>query len=378
MPERYLTPSSISYLSLFLLTLIITVYLIVRAIRRGKKFSLRRDGALLASFASLTLLALLLMGDYALLPNDRLRPLFLEVVVIDLMLIALIQFAYDFPTPSGKYKIERGLVTLFSGYCLYHDVGDAVYRFNRLQQEGHVAFLGTQVFVMMGIQFALIIFIFARPAVRNWQQPALRNFALIMLLPVGLVVASFFRGTQPLVTFWYPIVFSVSLLFIVLFFVLNYLASQPEQTSFVIKISGAVLTSVLAVFGVIAWLVAQPYADRYVSPLQQLDPPHPPFQPGWRGGLCGQRATLPLGGKLRAGVGDESTEMGSGGFQFFAFRKILSAGLCLQLLRHRHEIQLLGALPIVSSQYFGAENFRSLNPGHFPAQHKLRKFPPVF
>jgi mRNA interferase MazF len=24
------------------------------------------------------------------------------------------------------------------------------------------------------------------------------------------------------------------------------------------------------------------------------------------------------------------------------------------------------------------ENFRSLNPGHFPAQHKLRKFPPVF
>jgi K+-transporting ATPase ATPase B chain len=32
----------------------------------------------------------------------------------------------------------------------------------------------------------------------------------------------------------------------------------------------------------------------------------------------------------------------------------------------------------VSSQYFGAENFRSLNPGHFPAQHKLRKFPPVF
>lgn len=284
MPELYLTAASISYLTLFLLTFIITAYLVIRSIGRGKKFSLRRDGALLTVFASLTLLSSLYFADFSLLPSDRLRPAFLQAVTIDIMLVALIQFAYDFPSPSGKYKIERWLVTLFSFYCLYHDLGDAIHRFNRLEHEGFVSFLGTQVLIRMGIQFALVIFIFARNAVRNWKLPAFHNFAVIMLMPIGLVALSFFRGTDPLITFWYPIVSSVGLLFTVFFFVLNYLSSQPERTSFVVKISGAMLTSLLAVFGIIAWLVAQPYADRYVSPLEQLDHRTLHFSPDGKGG----------------------------------------------------------------------------------------------
>jgi PAS domain S-box-containing protein len=73
--------------------------------------------------------------------------------------------------------------------------------------------------------------------------------------------------------------------------------------------------------------------------------------------------------------------------------RTLAADLAKAEQRERHRIaqilhddlqQRLYALQMqldllnVSSQYFGAENFRSLNPGHFPAQHKLRKFPPVF
>jgi DNA-binding NarL/FixJ family response regulator/signal transduction histidine kinase len=271
MPELYLTPSSISYLALFILTLIITAYLASRSIGHGRKFSLRRDGALIVSFSGLTLLSFLFFADYSMLPSDRLGPAFLEFTAIDIMLVALIQFAYDFPAPSGKYKIERWLVTLFSCYCLYHDSSTAIYRFDTLHLKKYVAFLGTQDFIMMGIQFALVIFIFARNAVRDWKLPAFRNFAVIMLIPIGLVAASFFRGTNPLITFLYPILSSIGLLFAILFFVLNYLSSQPEQTSFVVKISGVVLTSVLAVFGIIAWLVAQPYADHYDSPVQQLD-----------------------------------------------------------------------------------------------------------
>jgi DNA-binding NarL/FixJ family response regulator/signal transduction histidine kinase len=284
MPELYLTPSSISYMALFILTSIITIYLASRSIERGRKFSLRRDGTLLSVFTSLTLLSFLYFAEYSTLPGDRLRFLFVQTVAIDIVLLALIQFAYDFPAPSGKYKIERWLATLFSCYCLYHDSSVAIYRFNRLQQERFVAFLGTQDFIMMGIQFALIVFIFARGAVRNWKLPAFRNFALIMLIPVGLVAASFFRGADPLVTFWYPILSSIGLLFAILFFVLNYLSSQPEQTSFVVKISGVVLTSVLAVFGIIAWLVTQPYANHYASPVQQLDHRTLHFRPDGMGG----------------------------------------------------------------------------------------------
>ena len=136
MPELYLTPSSISYLTLFLLTLMITVYLLVRAIQRGKRFSLRQDAALLTIFASLSLLALLFLAEYSTLPSDRIGPVFLQPVIIDIMLVALIQFAYDFPAPSGKYKLERWLVFLFSCYCLTRDSGIALQRFAQLHQKG--------------------------------------------------------------------------------------------------------------------------------------------------------------------------------------------------------------------------------------------------
>lgn len=142
--------------------------------------------------------------------------------------------------------------------------------------------------MLMGIQFALVIFIFARHAVRNWKLSPVRNLALIMLMPIGLVALGFFRGINPLITFWYPVVSSVSLLFTVFFFILSYLASQPERISFVIKISGAMLTSVLAVFGVIAWLVAPTYAEHYSSSIQQLEHRTLQFSPDGQGGYTGR------------------------------------------------------------------------------------------
>jgi DNA-binding NarL/FixJ family response regulator/signal transduction histidine kinase len=283
MPELYLTPSSISYLALSIQTILITAYLVSRSIGRGKRFSLRRDGALLALFVSLTLLALLYFFEYSFLPSDQVVCNFILPVLVQILLIALIQFAYDFPIPNGKYKIERWLVLLFSCYSLVHAAMNAFYRFARLQK-GEIDFLFTHDFVILGIQFALVIFIFARSAIRNWKQPAFRNFALILMIPLGLTSASYFNGTNWLVTFGFPIALSIGLLLTVFLFTLNYLTSQPERVSFVVKISGAALTGMLAVFGVFAWLVAQPYADRYISPIQQLDHRTIHFSPDRKGG----------------------------------------------------------------------------------------------
>lgn len=284
MPELYLTPSSISYLTLFILTFIITVYLVTRAIGRGKRFSLRRDGALLTIFASMTLLSLLFFLDYSSLPSQRLNATFIENSAVAMLLVGLIQFAYDFPIPTGKYKFDRWLVSAFSGYYLYREVDAMIYRFQRLSQDGWVVFRGQDLDIQMAVEFALVVLIFARSAIQNWNLPSVRNFALILLIPLGLAIGAYFRGQNSIITFWYPIASSIGMLFTAFFFSLNYLSSQPERVSFVVKTSGAVLTSVLAVFGILAWLVAQPYADRYASPIQQLDHRTLHFSPDGNGG----------------------------------------------------------------------------------------------
>ncbi len=56
---------------------------------------------------------------------------------------------------------------------------------------------------------------------------------------------------------------SVGILATLFLFANNYLAYKPELTSFMVKFSGAILTSVLAVFGIIGWLVTPIYATQY-------------------------------------------------------------------------------------------------------------------
>jgi hypothetical protein len=158
MPEFYLTPSSISYLSQFLLTAIITAYLISRVIQRGRKFPARQDAELLAVFVSLTVLSLLFFLDYSSLPSERLPPAFWEPVALAGLLLALIQFAYDFPTPNKKDRLERWLALAGSCYYLYRELQAAFYRFEKLPV-GHVVFRGLDLNTLMMIGFAWVIFV---------------------------------------------------------------------------------------------------------------------------------------------------------------------------------------------------------------------------
>ncbi len=283
MPALYLTPSSISYLTQLLLTLLITIYLASRFFGRAKKSALRQDGELLVVFISLTVLSLCFFIDYSSLPSERLPVAFCEPVAVAILLIALIQFAYDFPVPNKKDRIERWLALAVSCFYLYRELQAALYRFERLPV-GQVVFRGQDLNTLMTIEFAWVIFVFGRNALRNWKLPATRNFALIMLLPLGLAIMTYYRGIHPQITLWYPIVSSIGLLLTVFLFTLNYLTSQPERVSFVIKISGAMLTSLLAVFGLVAWLVAPAYADHYESPIAKLDQRTLRFNPDGQNG----------------------------------------------------------------------------------------------
>ena len=284
MPELYLTPSSISYLSQFLLALIVTTYLFIRAFRLWKKSYSRRDGYLLVAFASVTLLSLCLFLEYSLLSTARWYLFFLENTAVAILLAALLQFAYDFPAPNDKQKIERWIVLFLSIVYFLWESSYAVRQFHALETTGVVLFrTGLMEYAMIS-GFVWLVLVFVRNAIRNWRLPAVRNFALIMLIPLAVALLTIGNNVTTKITHLYPISMSIGILLTLFLFALNYLTSQPEQVSFIVKISGAVLTSVLAVFGILPWLVTSTYADHYVSPVMKLDHRSIHFSPDGQGG----------------------------------------------------------------------------------------------
>ncbi len=287
MPELFLSPASISYLALFLLTLLITVYLAVFHLRRGSPAPRRQGLILLVVFSSLTLLSLLFFFENSLLPSDTPFFAWWESPVVAILLAALIQFAYHFPAPNAKQKIERWIALVLSCAYFCWVFSFAISRFLELRT-GQVGFAPPEMDQAMVAEFAWIIFIFVRSFIRNRKVPAVRNFALILLIPLGLGIMEVFRGTDVAITSIFPIVSAIGLLFTTFFFALNYLTSQPERVSFVVKVSGGVLTSVLAVFGSIAWLVTPAYAALYTPPVSSLDHRSIHFSPD---GQCGYQVS---------------------------------------------------------------------------------------
>jgi hypothetical protein len=283
MPELYLTPASISYLTQFLLTLIITIYLGGVHLRRGSPVARRQGLMLFIFFASLTLLTLLFFLEYCLMPSDRMASTWLESAVLAVLLTALIHFAYHFPAPNDKQKIERWIIYILSSGYIVWELSFAIHRI-LLLPAGIVIYRLPEMDKAMVAEFVWIIFVFARSFIRNWKLPVVRNFVFILLIPLGLAILEIPRGVDATITYLYPILSSIGLLFTTFFFALNYLTSQPEQISFVAKISGVVLTSVLAVFGSIAWLVTPAYAAGYVPSVLSLDHRTIHFSPNGQGG----------------------------------------------------------------------------------------------
>ena len=92
-----------------------------------------------------------------------------------------------------------------------------------------------------------------------------------MHIQAAVAVLAYYRNLDSSVTFLFPIICSIGITFSTFLFVLNYLSSQPERISFIVKISGTVLTTMLAMFGTIPWLITPPYADHYEPSVMALD-----------------------------------------------------------------------------------------------------------
>ena len=258
----YLTPASISYLNQVILALVITAYLGWHFfLQKGQRTS-ASDRWLFFFFCTLTVFSLALFLETSCMPTERLVVVYLLNTLLALLLVALIQFAYFFPQPSAKQRIERWLALLASLAYVALELREAIFRFSLLH-EAHVVFRPPNWDYVPVALFAWVIFVFGRGTVRSWHNPASRRFALIILIPLALAGLNILLSHGQISSTFYNISTSIGILFTVFLFALNYLVSQPEATSLMVKFSGGILTGVLAVFGVVAWLVAPFYVEQY-------------------------------------------------------------------------------------------------------------------
>ncbi|MEW5871732.1 MAG: ATP-binding protein [Chloroflexota bacterium] len=294
----YLTPAAISYLTQFSLALLITFYLVQHNWTSKRRST--RDFLLVGFFASITLFSLLLFLEASSLPTNRLRAVYLENPVMGISLVLLTQFAYRFPTLQPRQKREALLALAFSGAYALYETSYAVWRFGLLAQ-GRVEYRLSFADYWLVAVVAWIPIVFFRQALQNRQQRACRNFALIFLIPIILALMNTLYAHYFIPMTVYHIGMSMGILFTIFAFVVNYLNALPETTSFLARLSGAILTSLFAVLGSVAWVIIPAYTARYAPHMPDQRTLH--FSPNPGGGYdvteAPFRFEMDLGEKLR-------------------------------------------------------------------------------
>lgn len=281
MPPFLLTPASVSYLNQSILAALIIVTLVdrLRSLRLQKPS--QQDVVLLMFFGCVLLFSILLFLESALPPSERLYPVYMQNTVLALTLSFLMQFAYTFPHPDPRQIMERRLTLLATAAYLLWEASLSFWRLQMLEQ-GHVQFRPNFADLFPIAGFLWVILIFIRKAANNWSDPVHRYFALIFLIPLYLATLNLLRTFYYISSTFFHINMSVGILATIFLFVLHYLTSQPGRTSFILKVSGAMLTAMLALYGMIAWLAAPAYAAQYRPNL--LDHRSLRFTPNPQGG----------------------------------------------------------------------------------------------
>ena len=315
MPALYLTPAALSYLSQFILALLIAGYFVARLLPRRADRPAHR--MLLTGFlVCIATLTLLLTLEAATSPAERLYFLFPQTTVLALGIVLLLQFAYRFPEPlSHKIPVFRKwlfdrcqwealLVLVLS---LLHLRYEATIAMTRYQQ---TAFLGVVTFRMgwadypiaLGLLWALIVFLrqsvaasarqraaaagrggvssplqrvlhaIGRPFRDLWRPQGqaahtARAMALVYLLPFGVALLSIARTGYTIPQELLQISRSLGIMVGLAAFAVVYLNYLPETTSFMVRLVGISLVTLLTVTSAMGWLAAPAYAAQFRASL---------------------------------------------------------------------------------------------------------------
>lgn len=310
MPDIYLTPAAINYLTQVILALVIVCYFSYHTFAsKDQNPPSPHTPLLLGIFVSVLMIVLLFFGDAALPPSSRLYAVYLENTVIGLFLTILTQFAYRFPRLYPQRRWEARLALAVNLLYTLWEAGFAVYRGRLLLQEHQVLYRPAQPDYVLIACLAWAPLAFLRQAVavsqaerdqaglenpsglsnrRRLRRPqnqagqAVRAFALVFLIPVGLGLINIGRATFIIPTAVFQSSMSAGILLTQFAFASVYLDYLPETTSFQVRLVGITLVTVLAVFGAVGWVMTPAHATLYrpaITDHQTLR-----FTPNARGG----------------------------------------------------------------------------------------------
>ena len=276
----YLTPAALDYLTQLILTVLISGYFLFLIRRRSNPSPHMRW--LTTFFLSLTAFIATLFLEATLLPTPRLYAVFLQVPLLAAAWICLIQFAYHFPTlPATLHREARWSLFAGSLYAVWES-GFAIYRFIRLRT-GIVEFRidWTDGLLFLFLLWPVVIFVrqmyrlapktgrfwarltapWLRPSTRETR--ALRAFALTFLFVGGLSLLNLLRTFYLLSVALTNMGISLGILIALFVFALAYLNQRTETTSFMVKLAGIALTTMLAILGIVGWVISPAYIADY-------------------------------------------------------------------------------------------------------------------
>ena len=278
MPFIYLTPASISFLTQFILSLAITVFLARRRENRNANLFL-----LTGFFAAVTIFIGLMFLDAALSPYPRLFAVYAENTALALGLVFLIQFAYRFPRQYSSRKFEAYFgLTVSMAYLLW-EAGFMVYRYVSLLTQETVHY--RPYFAAYSMAFVLLLapIAFLRQSIAadvrtpgsppvSWMRKlwkpegkearGARVFVLVfgILFLLGLTnISLIFRLPYTI----YNAAMSIGILVALWLFATNYINFLPGGASVQVKISVLSLTLFLALLGSAGWFIAPAYIATY-------------------------------------------------------------------------------------------------------------------
>jgi signal transduction histidine kinase/DNA-binding NarL/FixJ family response regulator len=278
MPDLYLTPASIGYLTQFFLLVAITGYLAYSLKKRAGQGNTTLV-LLIGFFAVIMLFVGLMFLDTASLPAQRLWFVYLENTVLGVALVFLLQFAYRFPFLAPGRRWEAwGVFAVSLLYTLW-EAQFAIYRFSELFKTGSVYYRPEAPDYVLAVLFLwapVTLFrqsVLADPRPLAWWRKiwrpqgndahAARAFGLVYLLPLGLSVINILGGSRFFSTTIYNVSLSLGILLALWLFAVAYLNHLPQTTSFTVKLSGLILTLLLAMIGVIGWVMVPAQVAAY-------------------------------------------------------------------------------------------------------------------
>lgn len=284
------TPASISYLAQFILALIIAIYLtcLTRQIRE-QQAEVITTRILSLFFFSVAVYAALLFLNVSLIPPLRLYALYWQMPAVTLVFLFLLQFVYRYPAHISRKKWEVHIALVLSLAYVLWETWRAVHRWMLLADQ-NVEWL-SELSNLLPVLFAVwLLSVLIRRTIHAsnnhtrqvwWKailypqgQPARtsRTFLLIFSSLLVLSAVDFARGYFLIANELREIAFSLGILLMMFFFALAYLNAISETTTFIVRLVGISLVTILTIVGAVGWLIFQPLiSESLPDPLREVE-----------------------------------------------------------------------------------------------------------